>query len=276
MEQGVPPRSLLHCRAELEKIALLNLAARGVAKGIGAVGRGVGNFTMRAAKNDPLAAGLTLAGGVAFGPTMIRESMKADPAMVQRAMQRRYLAQQMRTDPMKMKVGSVISEDEAREGLAIRRGLEKSAAKGGKSFGNIFKGTSLPKLFAAGAALSAGAAAGGGASLGVSSVIGKGTEALHRGKQSSQFNAMLKADPSLRRQPKARAYFNVVHRASPFIASEPHVAAATVRSMMESPEGYALHPKFVQQLLEIEEKRQKTRYPAMRTPTLRGELPDLD
>lgn len=181
----------------------------------------------------------------------------------------------MKGSPMKVKVGSVVSREEVLEGLAIRRGLEKAASRS-RTFSNVFKGMSLPKMFAAGAALSAGAATAGAGSMGVSTAIGKGQEALHKSKRDKHFSDMLKADPSLKTSPKAKAFFNVLHQASPFIATEPHVAAATVRSMIEAPEGYALHPKFMKDVLDIEEKRQKTRYPGLRAPTLRGEMPDLD
>jgi len=131
------------------------------------------------------------------------------------------------------------------------------------------------KLFLAGAMLSAGAAAGGGIGLAAGNGMGRVTEAYGRTKNKQRFSAMLRADPSLKGNPSAKKYFEVIQRASPYIASEPFVAAATVRSMLESPEGYATHPKFMQDILGIEERRQKTRFPSMRMPPLRGELPDM-
>ena len=254
---------------------------------------------------------------------------------------------------MKVKVGSIISREDAVQGLAIRRVLEKTASKGDdlvEALGSIIQGrirggvgnqgflrkgvrrggratpntvvggptprgtspqdkmrtkmqakidalqgkldkTKEPaaksfkldammsdpmKVFLGGAALSAGAMATGAVGMGAAHLIGKGTEAFGQSQGNRHFKNMLKVDPTLKKDPKARAYFGVLHRASPFIATEPHVAAATVRSMMESPEGYALHPKFVKDLLEIEEKRQKTRYPGLRAPGFSGSLPDLD
>lgn len=351
MDHGGIARSLLRRRADLEKNAFLGLAARGVARGA----RGAGNFVMRAAQNDPLSTALTVGGTAAFGPMLLQDSMKADPASQQRAMKRRALAQQIGTDPMKMKIGSVISREDVQRGLAIRRALEKTASK--RDFAEelgelIFKqlggepvarragrGVSVPnasagpkdsaiygrrvlrrnqdkeirklqqqlkdqaeefekkreeaekkrkrgkyemmmsdpmKMFLGGAALSAGAMGVGAVGMGAANLLGKGTEFAYGARQKKHYGNMIKVDPSLKQEPRARAFFNVLHKASPFIATEPHVAAATVRSMIDAPEGYALHPKFMRDVLEIEEKRQKTRYPAMRTPTFKGDLPDLD
>ncbi len=90
-----------------------------------------------------------------------------------------------------------------------------------------------------------------------------------------RYNQMLDADPSLKKNKMARTYFNVLDKASPYIAGEPQVAAATVRSMLEAPEGYALHPKYMKDILSVEESRQKTRFPVLRAPTFKGELPDV-
>ena len=166
-----------------------------------------------------------------------------------------------------------ISDADARQALAIRSGLEKRAGK--------IPNTALASLggvrnmFLAGLALGAGAQVSGIAGAGVAGTVGKASEMKMNASSGKRYSAMLKADPSLRSAPKARTYFNVLQKASPFIASEPHVAAATIRSMLESPEGYALHPKVLKDIMEIEGKRQDTRYPGLRVPTFRGELPDM-
>lgn len=267
MTHGHLARSLLR-RSDLEKTALLLRA-----------GERLGKFVLRAGRNNPGTTALTVGATTAFGPSLVADAVRPDQASINRKAERRMYAQTLRKASMK-KVASVLpSREDLEEALRIREGLEKQAAAGParNAFRKIDAMLGDPaRMFAAGAMLSAGAAAGGGAALGVGHLIGKGTEAAHRMGRERQFKAMVSADPSLKQSPQARAYFEVLHRASPYIASEPHVAAATVRSMLESPEGYALHPKFVRDLLDIEEKRQKTRYPSLRGPSLRGELPDMD
>lgn len=119
-----------------------------------------------------------------------------------------------------------------------------------------------------------GLGAAGALTAGTAYGIGKGMEVGRGLFQDRRYKKMLKADPSLK-GPKARAFFNVLDKASPYIAGEPQVAAATVRSMMEAPEGYALHPKYMKDILGVEESRQKTRFPVLRAPTFKGELPDV-
>jgi hypothetical protein len=86
---------------------------------------------------------------------------------------------------------------------------------------------------------------------------------------------MVQADPSLGNNRMARVYFGVLDKASPYIAGEPQVAAATVRSMLEAPEGYATHPKYMKDILGVESERQKTRFPMLRAPTFKGEMPEI-
>jgi hypothetical protein len=319
MDHGHITRSLLRRRESLEKSAFIGQAIAGS-----------GRFALRAAENQPLGTAMTVGSTAAFAPMMAGEALKTSPEAAQKKLQRRLLAQQLRTNPMKIKTGSVISADEARRGLQLRRALEKTAGKsnilGGMA--DILRGaasksgktnirTSAPskprtgktprwsskpdtskggggkgghqrmskidalfsdpaKAFQAAVAISAGTMLTAGVGVGAAHAMGKGTEMVHKGRASNHYNKMLKADPSLRGDSRAKKYFNVLHQASPFLATNPHVAAATVRSMLDAPEGYALHPKFMREVLDIEEKRQKTRYPALRTPALRGTMPDLD
>jgi hypothetical protein len=72
------------------------------------------------------------------------------------------------------------------------------------------------------------------------------------------YGQMLKVDPGLRREPGARQMFQIVNRASPYLASEPVIAAATVRSMLDAP---ALDERKLQQLLTTEKLRQDTEFP---------------
>ena len=204
-----------------------------------------------------------------------------------------------------MKTSSVsFSESEVRRGLAIRRGLEKTAkvramsnkgimgmigdaikGLGGKPAERVAEeltestGVLSPlgplKLMGAGLALGAGMGAAGAMTAGAAYGIGKGTEMVRGMSQAKRYKNMVKADPDLGRHPMSRSYFAVLDKASPYISGEPQVAAATVRSMLEAPEGYAMHPKFMRDILGVEEGRQKTRFPMLRAPTFKGELPEV-
>lgn len=283
------------------------------AGGAGAVGRGV----MRAAANQPVGVALGTAGTVALGPGTVMPSPEARAQAKQQNMQRRYLAGMAGGS---VKTSSVsFSESEVRRGLAIRRGLEKTAKvramsnKGimgmiGDAIENLGKkvgprgaddvptipeiigkrvgeeltestGVLSPlgplKLMGAGLALGAGMGAAGAMTAGAAYGIGKGTEMVRGMSQAKRYKNMVKADPDLARHPMSRSYFAVLDKASPYISGEPQVAAATVRSMLEAPEGYAMHPKFMRDILGVEEGRQKTRFPMLRAPTFKGELPEV-
>tara|TARA_B100000131_G_scaffold269341_1_gene268633 strand:- start:526 stop:1434 length:909 start_codon:yes stop_codon:yes gene_type:complete len=103
----------------------------------------------------------------------------------------------------------------------------------------------------------AGLAIGGGSQLAAYGINKSISKASMRNK-SKYYNSMLKADPSLKREPGARQMFDVMHRASPYLASEPVIAAATVRSMMDSP---VLDERRIQSLLSTEKARQETEFP---------------
>ena len=81
-----------------------------------------------------------------------------------------------------------------------------------------------------------------------------------------RYSQMLKVDPSLKEEPHAKAYFQILDRASPYIASEPYLAAATVQQMVSTPSltssGVpAIRPEMLSQLLKTEQARQETRFP---------------
>ena len=188
---------------------------------------------------------------------------------------------------MKVKVGSIISREDAVQGLAIRRVLEKTAGKGAALGTNAWVDalnsilTSKPKIIRR----HRPRVAGGPTPPPKASPQDKMREQMQGQIDKLKEKLVASSSGAAKKEPAAKSFkldammsdpIGVLHRASPFIATEPHVAAATVRSMMESPEGYALHPKFVKDLLEIEEKRQKTRYPGLRAPGFSGSLPDLD
>ncbi len=213
---------------------------------------------------------------LAMGPAAIMPGMgPADPVTQQRAAERRLLAQQLGESQQMKRASALFSEEELREGLAIRRQLEKNAAKG-LSPDKIIRDP--VSLFMAGALLSAGAGAAGAGGQLASHLVGKGTEGVHKAQRDRHFKKVLKADPGLKREKMARPYFNVLHKASPYIATEPHVAAATLRAMIEAPEGYGTAPEMMRSVMQVEEGRQKTRFPALRGPSFgRGQMPgDMD
>lgn len=246
---------------------------------------GAGNFAIRAGAKDPIGTAATMAGVAAFGPTMVKDAVRPTEVSQARKMNRLAVANQLRESKMLKSASRHFTPEELAEGLALRRSLEKTAAPTGRTLENLMKGTgkgvlsgkggNAAALFAAGALLSAGAATGGAASAGVSLGIGKLTEMAHTLSMNSQYAAMLKADPSLKGDPKVRAYFEVLHRMSPYIAGEPHIAAATIKSMVESPQGFALTPKVVNDVLAVEGNRQKTRFPYLRGPGLKGSEADI-
>ncbi len=165
-----------------------------------------------------------------------------------------------------------ISVDDVRAHLRIRRALEKQASKATAPLAGIPNDT-LKKLFLYGAAVTGvGTALGVGGNIG-GHMAGKAVEKVRATRQGADFTAMLKADPGLKQEPQARAYFNVVHRASPYLASEPVFAAATVRSMIEYP---GLDERKLQSILQVEKARQDTRFPffhGKRTPGFGASVP---
>jgi hypothetical protein len=269
---------------EAEKRAFLGLAARGLGMGAGLAARGatslagkgakgVGNVYWRAAQNAPGATALGTAATVATAPLMLEGD---DPATKRekllQKMRRRHLA--ARAGGVGMKTASVhFDEDEVRQAVAIRRQLEKTAGRA-KSMKQVFE--KFPDMFTAGLMLGMGTGAAGAATSAASYGAGKLSEMAHASGRNRRFEAMLKADPSLKRDPKARSYFNILDKASPYIAGEPHVAASTVRTMLESPEGYGAAPRMMKDILGVESERQKTRFPMLQAPTFKAELPDID
>ncbi|MHC4214322.1 MAG: hypothetical protein ACYSWP_13225 [Planctomycetota bacterium] len=94
---------------------------------------------------------------------------------------------------------------------------------------------------------------------------------MHRTGKERRYRQMLKADPTLRREPRSKQFFNILDRASPYISSEPMVAAATVRNMIETPALHergvpAITPKMMKEVIDLEAARQQTRFPALGGP----------
>lgn len=124
-----------------------------------------------------------------------------------------------------------------------------------------------PKALAmAGLALGSTAAAVGAGSHGVSHGVGVLQEKARGLTANKRFQEVVKVQPSLAQHPLAPKYFEILDRASPYIASEPYLAAATVEQMLHTP-GISdnsvppVPPKMLQEILRTEEARQGTRFP---------------
>jgi hypothetical protein len=246
-------------------LPFLPVAAGAAVTGKAALELGVkpaGKVIARAAEEAPLSTAGIIGAPLVLGPSAVLPAMSAESK--ERARQNAMLAQQLGESYKMKRASSLFSAEDLREGLALRNQLEKTAKGLGAS--EIFQNPE--KLFLAGALLAAGSGAAGAGGQLASHLVGRGTEALHKSQRDKHFKKVLKADPSLKREKMAKPYFNVLHRASPYIATEPHVAAATLRTMIDAPEDYGAAPESIRQILQVEESRQKTRFPALRMPSM--------
>jgi len=192
------------------------------------------------------------AASLAFAPLML-EGTGVDP--VQKAMKRgktKFRAAKLRGAFMKQSF--------------IRQEMEKQAAK-----------LDAKKMFALGAGL---AIAQEGANLlrsGISAGVGATGDAFHRAKRTRQWSDVVRADPTLREEPRARTYFDVIHDASPYLAGQPVLAASTVRQLIESgssTEGGlpVVDVRTIKGILDVEGARQKTRFPNLYGHTSGGDV----
>lgn len=114
----------------------------------------------------------------------------------------------------------------------------------------------------------AGAAMGLGAS-GVAAGAGKVSDLMHAATFNKQFEATLKADPTLKEnKEKSKQYFGILHRASPYLAGEPILAAATVKGMIEYE--HAPGDQRIRSILDTE-----SAYESARHPFLSRKLPSM-
>ena len=177
---------------------------------------------------------------------------------------------------------SVLSQADFEEAARIRSRLEKvasglpimSAPRAAKTWG--------PKEVMLAAALVGSVGAGMGlAQQAGTKAVGVLGEKIRAKTRNKRYQAMLRADPSLADEPLAKTYFAVLDRASPYMSGEPHLAAATVQTMISTPplrEGGvpSVSAKQMQEILCTEEARQGTRFPLLQTKQPKGpELKDL-
>ena len=206
------------------------------------------------ARRGVAAAPLTAAATIGMAPLMLPDIRGATAGHRQEMAQ---LMAQRQMGPQKIGLASsLISEDDKRAASSIRRQLEKRAAKQNPL-------AIAATLAAVSTALGVGSTLGG-------HVMGKAYEGIRAGDRPQRFRAMLKAEPSLKKERYARTYFNVLDRASPYIAGEPFIAAATVRSMIETPSLIdggvpSVGPKMMKEIMDAEESRQKSRFHPFKT-----------
>lgn len=198
-----------------------------------------------------------------------------DPAAKRQARQlTSYYTQQIGNPGMTRLASVRSSQADLEQAQSIRRVLEKQASGG--PAGALAKMTAKD-YFKAGIGVGLAGLTLGAGQQGMAYGLGVATEKARMATREKQFRDVVKADPSLRDEPMAKDYFNVLHRASPYIASEPLVAAAAVRSMLETPEisrdgkgVRAVGPKMLNDLLSVESNRQNTRFPILNVTAPKG------
>jgi hypothetical protein len=227
----------------------------------------VGELAFSTAKAAPGMTTLAIGMPIAFGGM----GMMGDPEeKARRKVERRQLASQI-GHPMPKYSSAIGSEEDLKRALSIRSSLEKQAAVKGEA-AKTFAEHLLKNPFEAGVLAATVTAA----SMATQAVGSSGGVVAHKAmnqtrlvNREKQYKKMLKADPSLKQEPMSRTFFNTLHKASPYIAKEPFVAAATVRSMLETPSASfggppMVSPKQLKELLETEKARQETEFPLFR------------
>ncbi len=128
----------------------------------------------------------------------------------------------------------------------------------------------LPQALAIAGALTATGAVFGLGEDAVRSGVGEVKERVRLAGSNRRFKNMLKADPTLKREPRARQMFGVLDRMAPFVSTEPVLAASTVRSMVSAPTvdrsetGLPMQdPNRLRVLMDLQRSRQDTRFPGI-------------
>lgn len=276
--------------ASLARLVLRSQEKRaGIGSGLAAVGTalgraagGVGKTSWKAFRNAPLDVGMGVAPLALFGTAMLgydanrsADAKKKNRALAQQIGQTTRPAMMgQRTPHYGMVKQMAVSYDieEVRQASKVRRLLEKQASMGpGRQVANWTTG----KVFKAGLALGAAGLAVGLGQQAATTAAGELSNKMRTAGRQKRYNAMLKADPTLKGEQRAKTYFGVIDRTSPFIASEPYILAATVRSMLETPslvEGGvpSVGPRAIKELMDVQKSRGDTKYPWLATKTPDG------
>jgi len=158
----------------------------------------------------------------------------------------------------------LLREEQGAEGLTTReKARETREQERHEHERHRWSPASLAKagLIIGGVATGVGAAVHGGTQL-----LGKGMDKVRESGRPARYAAVLKVDPALKDQPLAQRYFELLDRASPYVASEPYLAAAAVQQMVSTPalrDGGvpAVGPRQIQEFLNLESARQETKHP---------------
>jgi hypothetical protein len=225
-------------------------ASKGAVKGVGKMLARTASTPMGALSLATMPLELSEAGGWVtggFGPAGTKASRKA---------QADHLASQLR-HPKTKRASVKYDLDDVREALSLKNNLEKQASK-------LPDPKDLKSWFGMGVGLGVGSALMGVAQHGTAAAAGRVHEMGRMAGRDKQYQAMVTADPTLKNNKQAKTYFRVLHRASPYLAGEPTLAAATVRSMVETPslsEGGVpyITPKAVKDILDVERTKQEGR-----------------
>lgn len=140
---------------------------------------------------------------------------------------------------------------------AAAKAVAKKAAKGAGK-----KGGALPvkEMFLLGAAVALGNQAIGALSSGAEHGAQRMRDAYHASTRPARWKALLKYDKDLADMPYAKDAFDAIDRASPYLASEPLLAAGAVRTLVTSGSAYeggppVINTQTVKNVLDIQNQR---------------------
>lgn len=108
--------------------------------------------------------------------------------------------------------------------------------------------------------------------------VNKAREKLHEAGRGERFGKVLRIDPSLASEPRARQMFNILDRTSPAITDEPLVASATIHSMLATPPVSEkstipnVGARFMKEILEAQKLHEGTRARLSDKPHIGGEV----
>lgn len=170
-----------------------------------------------------------------------------------------------------IQIGAIqFSDAHVRHYLHVRQEMEKQAAPraaeeaaegAAKGAGNKFRVPGrIGEWLLGGLVLAGAGAAMGLGATGVAAGVGKVGDLMHAATFNKQFEAALQADPTLKEnKEKSKQYFGILHRASPYLAGEPILAAATVKGMIEYE--HAPGDQRIRSILDTESAYESTRHP---------------
>lgn len=273
------------------------IAGKATAKAVGGAGRGMVGIAAKAPMETAMGAGMVALPGTldVFKPKPTRQAasqwlsstigempMQETFVKMNSVTQQAFLceldeiekAAQLPPGPYTQAVRDALPPAKGNVMARLSRSLPKEISATGEAISEkaLAEGrkTTIGKLLLLGAALAAGSTLVGMGQQVAGYGIGRAVEKKRERDMPASFAAVLKADPGLRDEPRAREFYEVLHRASPYISSEPSIAAATVRSMIEMPPD----ERRLANILSVEKARQETRFPEGRIRSPEGKILD--